>query len=262
MFGTPKYRSVSEAIAAMQQFANRQGSGGVALSPAQQLQQAWDEAKRTNLERYAEILKGYQGREGDVMGLIGGIGAQRGADIRQDWGNQQAQGMQGLVSSGLTGTTIKPTMQMGYQRGMQGDLNRLAENMAQMKGQYLSNLRGDTLQFMERRTDEYPNMPQDLALIGGGGGGGYTRRSARNMRIGGDWAARSPASRPAGGPAYGSIEYWNRMMALQRARQQAQSNLSRRGSYIAPMSSRAYAAGSQGEAGYNTWGQRYFSPWA
>jgi len=170
------------------------GAGGYG-SLQDELQRAYEEARQANLKRYEDILGGYRGREADVMGLIGGIGAQRGADIRSQWGQAQAQGMQNLVSRGLAGTGVMPTIQRGYQRNQQADLNRLAETMAQLKGGFLSNLRGDTLQFQERRSDEYPDTSQALGLMQlqgqtGGGWGGGARRRTIGPRAGGWWTTQ------------------------------------------------------------------------
>lgn len=155
--------------------------------PAQRLmdeyQKAYDEARAANEARYADILKGYQGRYGSVMGMFEGMGDQARRDIRRDYTNLMGAGQQDLVSRGLTGTTILPTMRMGYEREMQGALGRHEEQLRRERLGYEAGLSADTLGFMERRTDTYPDyaMMANLAMAygqggdGGGGGGGGRR---------------------------------------------------------------------------------------
>ena len=125
-------------------------AGASARRLAAQAQTASDEATAANESRYQEILSGY-GISRDA----------EAADIRSDWQGQATQGDQDLISSGLAGTTVRPTMRAAYQRGETADLGRLNERV-----------RRDRLGFMERRTDAYPNqglLAQIMASIGAGG---------------------------------------------------------------------------------------------
>jgi len=58
-------------------------------------------------------------------------GTQQRADLQQQYRNLEAGGVQDMVSRGLTGSTILPTMRMGYQREHQAALNRLNESLQQ-----------------------------------------------------------------------------------------------------------------------------------
>lgn len=67
-------------------------------------------------------------------------GTQQRADLQQQYRAMEAGGVQDMVSRGLTGSTILPTMRMGYQREYQSALNRLNESLQQRQlaayGQY------------------------------------------------------------------------------------------------------------------------------
>jgi len=115
--------------------------------------QAYQQARSANEARYQQML-----------GIAGQTTQQRAADIRSSYGQQQANMMQGLQRTGMAGTTVAPTMQMGIQREQQASLNRLADQMQQTR-----------LGIMERRTDAYPEqggLMQAIQAIGGGIGGG------------------------------------------------------------------------------------------
>jgi len=121
-------------------------------------QSAYNQAKQTNEARYAEILAGYQKRYQDVMGELQGSGAQEYADIGSRMRSSQAAGAQDLVSRGLAGTTVMPTMRAGYARQAEGDYGRLADRLRTQRTSAMAGLSGDTLGFMERREDEYPDQ--------------------------------------------------------------------------------------------------------
>jgi hypothetical protein len=108
-----------------------------------QAQQAQDDAKQANEQRYQEILEGYQN-----------LGNQAGADISRLYQGMRATGYQDLVSRGLAGTTIAPTMNMAYAREETNAQARLQEQV-----------RREQLGFMERRTDAYPDQSAYLNLL-------------------------------------------------------------------------------------------------
>jgi hypothetical protein len=167
-------------------------------SPYQQFstewQKAYEEAKTTNEKRYEEILKGYQDRYAAAMGEIGKMGATEEQTIGRQYQGLGSQVGQNLISSGLYGTTVLPTMGMGVQREKSSALLSLAERLAMMRAQTGAGLSGDTLGFMERREDVYPDMglySQLAQLLGqsGGGGTGSYRVTPKIEGAGGVWQA-------------------------------------------------------------------------
>jgi hypothetical protein len=127
-------------------------------TPRYQLWQKQREARNANLRRYHNILQGYQQRYRNLEGMLEGAGQQRRRDIQTAGASAQAAVEQSLVSRGMGGTTIVPTMKAGIRRRTQANLNRLAEMMAQNRAQVLGQASKDTLRFQERRTDSYPNL--------------------------------------------------------------------------------------------------------
>lgn len=152
------------------------GGGGVGGGDvASDYQKAYDEAKAANEQRYQDILGGYRSRYGEAMDTMEGLGRQQRKDLRSDYGQQMAQQNQYLAARGLSGTSLQPTLQQGL-IGKQGEaMTRLNESLKRERLGYQTGLSGDTLGFMERREDEYPDYAQmeRLAKAQGQSGTGY-----------------------------------------------------------------------------------------
>lgn len=127
-------------------------------------QQAYEQGRQANEQRYQELARGYQDRYGQAMSTLEGSGEQARADLRNQWRSAENRGVQDLTSRGLTGTTILPTMRMGYQRQANADEGRLNESLRQQKLGLQNQLSGDMLSFMERRDDDYPDLGQLAGL--------------------------------------------------------------------------------------------------
>lgn len=140
------------------------GGGSAGNSPWSEWQDAYDEAKATNEARYNDILGQYGDRYDRNMGYVEGMGTQERADINTQWNNERSAVGQDMVSRGLTGTTIKPSMEMGVERQRTAALGRLNDRLLQQKLYADMQLSGDKLGFMERREDEYPD-PNLLAQL-------------------------------------------------------------------------------------------------
>jgi hypothetical protein len=70
---------------------------------------------------------------GQVQQQLQGYGnAEQGA-LQQNYQNQMGQGMQQLASSGLAGTSIAPSMRMGYMKQYQLALNSLGQQLNQQR---------------------------------------------------------------------------------------------------------------------------------
>lgn len=188
---------------------------------------AYNAANQANEQRYGDILGGYKDMYGlykaagdqaatdytnrlnNAMTYLNNAGAQEASDIRKGWTDQAAKGAQQLASLGMSGTTVAPTMAMGYQRESNADLSRLNERLQNQRlntyGQYSGDVLGskdkytaggtdimqNALNFKERRNDLLPDMGTyaNLALQlgkagygpgaggdgsgGAGGAGGY-----------------------------------------------------------------------------------------
>ena len=148
-----------------QQLANQQANAGALSGLIGQYNQAYSEAKNANEQRYQQLL-----------GIADQTTGQRAADITSQYGQQGANLMQQLARTGLSNTTVAPTLQQGVQREQQSALNRLADEMQQTK-----------LGIIERRTDQYPDVNSLVSLIAGLGnstGGNVNLQSLGSLMLG------------------------------------------------------------------------------
>ena len=85
----------------------------------------------------------YEQRLAESMRMLEGLGKQQKKDLRQRYQAREGAGMQDMVSRGLTGTTILPTMRMGYQREHESELGRLDESLRQQRLGVYGSLTGE-----------------------------------------------------------------------------------------------------------------------
>jgi hypothetical protein len=151
------------------------GAGGGLFG---QFQNAYNQARQANEARYQDILSGYSQRYQRGMGMLAGLGQQQGRDINELYDQQRSQQDQNLIGRGLGNSTVLDTMRMGSDRERNADLNRLNDSVRQQAIGTDAGLTGDTLQFMERKNDSYPDfgllaqLSQGMGAAGYGGGGG------------------------------------------------------------------------------------------
>lgn len=154
-----------------------QGGGSNTGNFMNSWQSAYDAARAANEARYNEINQGYQDRYNRGNALISQLGGQQRADTNQRYDQIGASNQQDLTARGLAGTTVLLTMRQGNERERSDALNRVNQNLIAQRVGTDAALSGDKLQFMERRTDSYPDqnlysqMMQNYGQSGGGGGG-------------------------------------------------------------------------------------------
>lgn len=120
-------------MAAMQAAAGQVGGGLSSL--VSQYNKSFEEAKAAENARYNQML-----------GLADQASGQRAADIRSDYTGQKANAMQSLARLGMGGTTVAPTLGMGFEREQQSALNRLSDQML-----------GTKLGIMQGKQERYPD---------------------------------------------------------------------------------------------------------
>ena len=119
-----------------------------------------DAAKAANESRYGQIVSGIDGDIASYGKNLDFDDTQRKDDATSYYNGQQAKGLQGLNSKGFAGTTVMPTMKMGYGRGLNKELNRISEGTFNRKFQLerdKNSMRKMKYGVMERRTDAGPN---------------------------------------------------------------------------------------------------------
>ena len=155
------------AINAMNQNAYAAGleRAGLANSLVEEYNKKFKEAKNANEARYKEILQGFGGITGDINTAFEGLSNQGQQDIAQTTLNSKAANAQALVSSGMNGTTILPSLNMQADNNQTAALNRLRDAIAMSKLGYLTGNEKDKLAFMERREDTYPDAAMYSELL-------------------------------------------------------------------------------------------------
>jgi hypothetical protein len=117
-----------------------------------EFQTAQDEARAATEERYQEALANLEG-----------VGTQESADINTRFDSSGSAVNQSLVSSGLAGTTVMPSMQRGVERERSAAQSRLATDLARERNQII-----------QSRNDIGPDISTLINLLfqqGAGGGG-------------------------------------------------------------------------------------------
>lgn len=108
-----------------------------------------------------------------VMTELQGYGNAQQAALQQNYKNAMGQAMQSLASSGLAGTTIAPSMRMGYMKQYQLALNNLNDQLTQMKVGYQTQLGTQAnQQAIQQQEFQQGQALQYAALARGAGGGG------------------------------------------------------------------------------------------
>lgn len=124
------------------------------ISPRQKLineqQEAMDEAKRQTEERFQRALTNLED-----------VGVQERADIGTRFDSSRSAVNQSLVNSGLSGTTVLPSMQRGVERERTAANRRLSTDLAREENQLLAS-----------RNDIPPDLGRFMQLLLQQGAGG------------------------------------------------------------------------------------------
>lgn len=150
-------------------------------------QSAYNEAKTANEARYKDILGQYGSRytagmaeldslKSEVMGGLEGLGEAEKSDIRKSYAISGAANAQALINSGLHSTTIAPAVQRQNATAEAGALSSADERLRRERLGYMTDLgtrrigystgmTKEMLDFMERRTDEYPSQSLYVQLM-------------------------------------------------------------------------------------------------
>lgn len=137
------------------------------------MQNAENQANAKNEARYNDILGGYNIREANAMRDVAALGTSQRRAIDDQHTKTAASLDQDLIERGLGNTTLRGSQMadLGEVRGrlMQDLEEKLARNRIDLGTQ----LSGDRLGFMERRTDEGPDVRLSTMLAGQLGEAGF-----------------------------------------------------------------------------------------
>lgn len=139
----------------------------------QQYAQQLAAANQANEYRYQQGLGELAGLRTRSMDDIRSIGEQQAADIDQRFKESQADVDQDLRRRGLLGTTITSSTRRTMEEGRANAQGRLADQLARARIDADNASTGNLVNFIERRTDQGPDMSQLTQLQQGLGASGY-----------------------------------------------------------------------------------------
>ncbi len=128
-------------------------------------QTAYDEAKAANEERYEDILGRYETRYSNAMGQLEGLGGAARADVERGYARSGAAANQAMVNRGLYSTTIAPAVQSQNAEAQARSMALLNEQLRREQLGYSTGMSREMLDFMERRTDDYPSESLYVQLM-------------------------------------------------------------------------------------------------
>jgi hypothetical protein len=222
------------------------GIGGI----ANEYGKSYTAALGQNQQMYQNILGGYQQLGQGVQETIGGIGQAASQNIADTYAQQSGALRQGLTTRGLGNTTVNDSMQAGLLRDKSRADIALADQLAQLRAGYQSQLGLGQLGWMNSVSAQYPDTNQYQSIyrdqglanqhaaeqrmlqryggpqtIGGGGGGGPPLGSRGRPNLEGDYpfgTGRETMPISIGG-SYGGPSMWDTQAAA--AQQYGPSNL-------------------------------------
>ncbi len=143
---------------------------------------AMNAANQANQQRYDDILGGWQSARDWASGLMDTLGGQQRKDTETAFNKQQEELKQSMMNRGLTSSTVTDNLSKGITRTGSEAQARLAESLTREKLNTLLPIQEKQLNFMERKTEQGPDMGLFAKLMemygsaggeqGGGGGGG------------------------------------------------------------------------------------------
>lgn len=155
------------------------GAGGGAGAVAGAYDQAQIDATNANEQRYRDILSGYGSAFDRQTANVAQAGQVQSAALNRQFDNLQSKNLQDATSRGLSGSTILPSMRRGTENSRAQAQNELADQVRQQQLGVDQQASNATLGFMERRSDNSPDLSRALALAqamgeGGDSQSGYT----------------------------------------------------------------------------------------
>ena len=165
------------------------GLGGMGAYPqffqnyVNQSQNAYNQAKQANLQRYNQGIQGYTNLYNQEMGQANAFGTAQTAEINRQFNALRGSSDQNLVNSGLSNSTIQPSVNAGIERQRGYALADVAEQAARQRIGVMQAAGNAQLGFLERRNDPYPDMNQimGMAMQYGAGGGGCAAMGGGGM---------------------------------------------------------------------------------
>ena len=129
-----------------------------------QARDAQNQSIATNEQRYGDILGGYRDRYGTAMDWMDQLGTSERAEIDRQAKARQGQMLTGAVARGLGNSSYTDSAKLGVDRERLRARGELEDRLLRDKLGAHAGLSGDTLSFMERRTDAPPDIAGMLQM--------------------------------------------------------------------------------------------------
>ena len=127
--------------------------GGQSDSMLRSFMASQNAARAANLQRYNNIIRGFDLSKNDAIGMLNQTSNQGQTDITNRFGAQQAQATQDLMNRGLGNTTVTSAVSRGINNDMSAEQRRWLDQMNQRKIDAKVSNEREKLAFMERRND-------------------------------------------------------------------------------------------------------------
>ena len=129
-----------------------------------QSNQAYEDARAANNERYNTILQRDIDTRNRLLDYLKTYGDSMVSDTNRDWNNNLQNSLSSLSNAGLLGSTVRSSVEARNERERQDALRRVKDNLLQnamATDERASNRLSD---FQERVTDTYPNNANTNAM--------------------------------------------------------------------------------------------------
>ena len=136
-------------------------------------QKKFDEANAANEARYQQIMEGYGGLHGRVLGGMENLGQDQIAESRRAYDQSLAATNAQMATRGMSGTTVGSSIKQGTDRGYQDAVRGIQESAQMRKAGADMSITAGRLGAIERREDEHPDFGNLMALTQGAASGGY-----------------------------------------------------------------------------------------
>jgi len=128
---------------------------------------AYTDAQDANNLKFGTAYQGAAQNYQEIMDSLEGAGTQQKIELRQNYSNAGNAAQNDLIQRGVSGSTVKPAVQMGYQRQQGNAMNTLNENLSRERIGYKNDAFKTILGVLNARSDPYPDMSTTFNAISG-----------------------------------------------------------------------------------------------
>ena len=125
------------------------------------------EARKAQDAKFGAAYEGTAQNYQEIMDSLEGAGKQQKIELRQNYSNAGNAAQNDLIQRGVSGSTVKPAVQMGYQRQQNNAMNTLNENLTRERIGYKNDAFKQIIGVLGARSDPYPSLPNHLSSIQG-----------------------------------------------------------------------------------------------